>query len=124
MDSDTHIRRAIESAMREKGLTQAELARRLGKTPQSVAPILKGRRGKQPESLLEVLDALGLELKVVPKGRPETLPPDLASLLEDAGPLELRSGKGRPKGSTVTLRGGTSVADTVIAERQEREHSL
>ncbi len=53
--------------MKEKGLTQAALAERLGIKQPSVADILTGRRGRQPESLLNLLDAAGLELTIQPK---------------------------------------------------------
>ena len=53
--------------MKEKGLTQAALAKRLGIKQPSVADILSGRRGRQPESLLNLLDAAGLELTIQPK---------------------------------------------------------
>ncbi len=52
--------------MQERGLTQAELARQLGIKPPSLAQILSGRRGKVPESLLAVLNALALRVDVRP----------------------------------------------------------
>lgn len=57
--------------MKEKGLTQAALAERLGVKQPSVADILTGRRGRQPESLLNLLDAVGLELPIQPKSAPD-----------------------------------------------------
>ena len=110
--------------MQQKGLTQAELARRLGKAPQSVAPILKGRRGKQPESLLEILDLLDLELEVRPKGAKRLLAPELAQALEQAGALEVGQGRGKPKGGSFALRRGGLVSATVVAARNEDERDL
>lgn len=52
--------------MQERGLTQAELARQLGIKPPSLAQILSGRRGRVPESLLDVLQALDLHLDARP----------------------------------------------------------
>ena len=67
MDTDARIRKAIEQTMNQKGVSQADLARELGVTPQAVYPLLKGTRGKQPQSLLNVLEVLGLELTVQPR---------------------------------------------------------
>ena len=60
------IRVEIRAAMSKQGLTQAELARRLGITPPSLAQVLSGKRGVMPESLMGVLHALGLTLEAVP----------------------------------------------------------
>jgi transcriptional regulator with XRE-family HTH domain len=80
--TDKTIREALKRTMREKGLTQAALAERLGIKQPSVADILTGRRGRQPESLLNLLDAVGLELtireKAAEKGDDSTDPPYLA----------------------------------------------
>ncbi|PTA67377.1 helix-turn-helix domain-containing protein [Deinococcus arcticus] len=62
MDTDELIRQRIRVRMQERGLTQAELARQLGIKPPSLAQILSGRRGRVPESLLNVLQALDLQL--------------------------------------------------------------
>jgi transcriptional regulator with XRE-family HTH domain len=67
MDTDAKIRAEIDRVMHEKRMTQAQLARKLGVKPQSVYPVLRGARGKQPQSLLDILDALDLELTVKPK---------------------------------------------------------
>jgi transcriptional regulator with XRE-family HTH domain len=64
---DKNIREAMQKAMSAQGLSNAELARRLEVTPQAVGQIVNGKRGSIPESLLNVLGELGLELKVVPK---------------------------------------------------------
>lgn len=66
MNTDDLIRERIRSRMRERGLTQAELARQLGIKPPSLAQILSGRRSKVPESLLAVLNALDLQIDVHP----------------------------------------------------------
>lgn len=66
VDHDVRIRQLIRARMAERGLTQAELARQLGIKPPSLAQILSGRRGKVPESLLDVLTALDLQLDVIP----------------------------------------------------------
>lgn len=62
METDELIRQRIRARMQERGLTQAELARLLGIKPPSLAQILSGRRGRVPESLLNVLQTLDLQL--------------------------------------------------------------
>lgn len=69
--------------MRRKGLTQSELAWRLGVQPQSVHAVLKGARGKQPKSLLDILNVLDLELAVRPKVIQEPAWQALAGLCTD-----------------------------------------
>lgn len=65
---NARIRVKIREEMNRQGVTQAELARQLGVKPPSLAQVLSGKRGTMPESLMDVLDALGLELVAVPKG--------------------------------------------------------
>ena len=50
--------------MSEQGLTQQALAERLGIKQPSVAAVISGARGTIPQSLIDVLDALNLELYV------------------------------------------------------------
>jgi len=68
MDVNAKIRVQIREEMNRQGITQAELARRLGIKPPSLAQVLSGKRGTMPESLMDVLEALGLELVAVPTG--------------------------------------------------------
>lgn len=63
---DERIRAHMRQEMMRQGVTQAELARRLNIKQPSVAQILSGKRGTIPESLLDLLGALGLTLEVVP----------------------------------------------------------
>ena len=53
--------------MAEQGVTQAELAERLGVKQPSVAQVLSPNAAKIPQSLIDVLNELGLELVVKPK---------------------------------------------------------
>lgn len=48
--------------MGEQKLTQKELADKLGIKQPSVADVIGGRRGRVPQSLIDILEALGLEL--------------------------------------------------------------
>lgn len=57
----------MRQVMAEKNLTQVELAKRLGVKQPSIAAILSGKRGTIPQSLLDLLDALDLELNAQPK---------------------------------------------------------
>jgi transcriptional regulator with XRE-family HTH domain len=53
--------------MKQKGINQAELARRLDVRPQSVSQVFTGKRAVITTTLENILDALGLELVVQPK---------------------------------------------------------
>ena len=71
MDTDTRIRASIEKRMVAIGLSGADVARTLKVKHQSISPLLKGDRGKIPQSLINLLDALDLELVVqLKEGRP------------------------------------------------------
>ncbi|SMB89244.1 XRE family transcriptional regulator [Deinococcus hopiensis] len=67
--TDHEIRAAIRKAIQAQKVTQNELAQRLGVKQPSVADLLSGRRGRVPQSLVDLLEVLGLELMVQPKGR-------------------------------------------------------
>jgi transcriptional regulator with XRE-family HTH domain len=70
-DTDRRIRDAMREAMRDQELTVTEIAARLGWKHSSVSQILSGTRGIVPESLLKVLEVLGLELEVRSSQVPE-----------------------------------------------------
>jgi transcriptional regulator with XRE-family HTH domain len=80
MDTDRRLRQEIAQVMQEKRISQAQLARKLGVKPQSIYPVLRGARGKQPQSLLAILDALGLELTV--RAKPEPLDAEAQAWLQ------------------------------------------
>lgn len=65
---DKRIREQIREEMARQKISQAALARQLGIQPPSLAQILSGKRGIVPESLLNVLAALGIALEAVPSG--------------------------------------------------------
>lgn len=62
--TDQRIRDAIRDAMtsRDPRITQAQLAERLGISQPAVAALITGQRGGIPQSLLNLLEELGLEL--------------------------------------------------------------
>lgn len=66
-ETDRQIRLAIKHRIVDLGITQQEVADRLGIRKQAVSATILGKRGLLPKSLLELLDALGLELVAVPK---------------------------------------------------------
>ena len=68
------IRSRIREEMTRKGMSQRELAERLGVTPSALSQVLSGKRGTMPESLMDVLNALGLTLEAVPVKDLEPLP--------------------------------------------------
>jgi len=45
------------------------LAQKLGIKQPGVADLISGKRGKIPQSLVDLLDALGLEIVIQPKQR-------------------------------------------------------
>lgn len=99
--------------MQEEGVTQAALAERLGVKQPSVADILSGRRGRQPESLLNLLGALGLELTVTLKAStPAT--PEPPAYLALAGRFDDPESPG-----DVSVRHDHYVGEGLEAEHQE-----
>lgn len=75
MTNDEKIRAGIRSVMTEKGIRQAELARAIGVTPQSLNQVVGGARAALPKSLTAVLDELDLELAVKTKDDEDVLVP-------------------------------------------------
>jgi len=69
MDTETEsrIEQALREAMKRKGMSSYELARRLDVKQPSVSPIITRKRGKIPQSLIDVLKVLDLELTAVPR---------------------------------------------------------
>lgn len=64
MDMNLRVRSQMQEAVREQGLTHAQLAKLLGVKPPAVSQLLKGTYGKIPQSLIDALQVLGLELTV------------------------------------------------------------
>lgn len=61
------VRDAVKETMKQRELSQGELARRLSVERPSITRLLSGTSGKVPQLWQEVLDELGLELIAVPK---------------------------------------------------------
>ena len=58
----------IRKRMDELGMTQADLARRLGRPPAYVCDVMRGRRPNLTQaSLVAIADALGCELAMMPR---------------------------------------------------------
>ena len=70
-ETDEVIRQRIRAKMQEHSLNDTSLAQRISesRSRSQVHQVVKGQRGLIPKSLLEVLDALGLELSVKAKRR-------------------------------------------------------
>lgn len=62
MGANTEIREAMRQALHKRGWTQEQLASELGITKSAVTQLLNGHYGKIPQSLLNALEALDLEL--------------------------------------------------------------
>jgi len=66
-ETDAQLEQAIRQAMSVQGLTHAALAQRLGVKPPSVTKLITGKTGIIPQSLIDLLEALHLELTAVPR---------------------------------------------------------
>ena len=62
------VRQAVKERMKERGVTQVQLAEVTGMQQPNLQRLLAGRVGAVPESWQKVLDALGLELVAQQKG--------------------------------------------------------
>ncbi|GAA5438146.1 helix-turn-helix domain-containing protein [Deinococcus aquaticus] len=62
------VRELIDTRLREKGMSRADLARAIGKTPQTVTRALNGNEGggNVPPLWAAILEALDLRLTVEP----------------------------------------------------------
>ena len=63
---NSEVREAVKAALGQKGMSQAELARRLGMERGNLNRLLQGKSGQVPEVWQKVLDELGLKLVAVP----------------------------------------------------------
>lgn len=108
--------------MRRESISQVELARRLGMSPQYLSDVLTGRRSRLPKSLAGILEALSLDIELMPRTGSEAvprLPAEIRALVDASGPLEIQVGRGAPRGSRSLALGGNSLVDAVVAEREE-----
>lgn len=126
MEPDARLRHEIEMYMRRKGVSRVELARRLDMSPQYLSDVLTGRRGRLPKSLSRILKALDLEIEVTSDVEYERspIPAEVERLLDKGLPPKVIPGHGKPRGGRVRLKGGASVADAVVEERDERSREL
>ncbi len=76
---NSQIRNAAGKAVERQGLTQKQLAERVGMSQPAVGRVLNGARKGDPDSWQRILGALGLELVAVPKGT------NITGLLEEKG---------------------------------------
>jgi transcriptional regulator with XRE-family HTH domain len=65
------LRVAIQERVWERGIGQADLARRAGLSEAMLSRILSGRRTASLESAGAILDALGLEVTIGPRLKQE-----------------------------------------------------
>ncbi|WP_373355922.1 helix-turn-helix domain-containing protein [Pseudoroseicyclus sp. CXY001] len=59
----------LRAARKAKGLTQAELAARAGVWQRTVSNIETGTSGAKAETIFDLLAALDLELRIVPRSK-------------------------------------------------------
>ena len=62
------IREAVRVEIARRASNQAQLAKRVGVSRQYLSDVMRGRAGNVPTLWQKVLDELGLELLVRPKG--------------------------------------------------------
>jgi len=68
------VRAAVNARLAQKGMTRADLARAISKTPQTLTRALNGTEGggTVPPLWTAILEALDLELTARPRGDGET----------------------------------------------------
>lgn len=64
---NVEVREAVKTALERQGLSQAELARKVGMERGNVNRLISGKSGQVPEAWQKILDALELELVAIPK---------------------------------------------------------
>lgn len=65
--TEARLRAQLEHERKRLGLTHAEIARRLGISPPAVTRVLTRKGAVIPQSLIDVLDVLGLQVTLEPK---------------------------------------------------------
>lgn len=60
------VRNAARHALKNQGLTQAEVAEKIGLKQPDIARLLNGKVGQVPENWQKLLDTLGLQIIAVP----------------------------------------------------------
>lgn len=58
----------VKRVMREKGVSQTDFAEKKGISRQAVNPYFAGRRGLLTDTGKDLLEFLGVEVRLVPKG--------------------------------------------------------
>ena len=66
--TDKAVRDGIEKAMRAAGKSASDIARDLEVSRSHVSQVLVGKRSTIPQSLIDILESLDLELVALPKG--------------------------------------------------------
>lgn len=73
------VRAKVRGRLEELGISQRQLAQRLGRHPQYIWDVLNGKSGNIPKSWRDILAAVGLELTVRPvedRGPDQSRPPE------------------------------------------------
>lgn len=68
MSAETIIRQ-IERAREARGLSLRALAERAGVSPANLCNAMNGKRGMMVETLVRVADALGMDVRLVERGK-------------------------------------------------------
>lgn len=100
MKTLAELGRTLDEARRAKGLSNKDLAQRIGLTPLSVGHILKGKSAVRATNLLAMADELDLELVLIPRAVAEAVglsPERRAGTGTDAGqPRPAHEARERP----------------------------
>lgn len=63
----TRLANAVWTMRRKRGLTQEQLGARIGKTEMTISLIELGKSGCKIATLIDIADALGYDLALVPR---------------------------------------------------------
>lgn len=68
MVMNSEVIKAVKQNMQDAGVSQGELAKRIGIERPNLTRLLSGRSGRVPDNWQKILNELGLELTVQKKG--------------------------------------------------------
>ena len=100
IDAVDRLIRSLDGYRVDANMSKAELARSIDAKPEIVRRLLT-KDGANPtmETFVEIADALGLEVRLVPKEAPETKPKRMAKTDATAATVQPRPSTGRRAGT-------------------------
>lgn len=79
------IKTAVRVELARRGMTQKELAERIGMAPSQLSATMIGRDNKLPPTWQRIFDELDLELAAIPKRDFKRIAPELGLDSDDEG---------------------------------------